>query len=188
MGLVISAMARQVGRARCWWDGDAHKGTGTGTVSVPPGCMLICTKATQASPSSCGFPPGTGRLQILPARTTGCKEGRAGGAEGSSTIPCLSSACSAPNSAVPCAPQSSSGNLSRKLSRPAWLCYEAEPIGGGGGGGEKEDALCAGNLSLPTAHLCKPKLSPTLQLLGAPCSRWACREHKPVPSNKLCGI
>lgn len=104
MGMVISATAQQVGRARCWWDGDAHKGTRTGTGSVPPGCMLLCTKATQASLSSCGFSPGTGRLQILPARTTGCKEGRAAAPSPASRVPALHRALLCPAPHLPSAP------------------------------------------------------------------------------------
>lgn len=120
------------------------------------------------------------------------REGRARGQGGSSTLPCLASALSPPGFSVFSTPPWHTGTL---LSKPSFqetsLTTQALPTAQPAhrdlpGCAMKQsqerrrrrrrEGGCtarAGNLSTPPSHLSKQKPSPTLQPLGAPCSRLA---------------
>lgn len=142
----------------------------------------------------CGFSPGTGRLQMLPARAAG-RKGRGGQRErGERSARSPASEMSPPHLALLCPAfrlpgtqaLSSANSPSRKLHRqyshcqqpslPTETCLAVPRSRSQGRRRRRREGGCtarAGNLSTPPSCLRKQKPSPTLQPLGAPCNRLA---------------
>lgn len=181
-------MAQQVGRARCWWDGDAHKGTGSG---IGWSLLAACSDALrQLKPP----PAAVGSLQelegskyFLPepqgAKKGGQEEQRAAAPSPASQVPPLHQALLCPALLrVPL--ETSPGNFpdlrGYAMKQNPWEEEEEEE--------EKKRMHCVQETSHCPHPIFASQSCWVLPAVGRHAGRAAvCREHKPVPSNELHG-